>query len=165
MTGGGLYLGLGIDWAHMGPWVIDDWISIPWSLLSRCLMIGSILNEYSSIANVLPWHLALDRPDLVIASQAMAMPWVTCFSPPDMSCRGEMVLDMVDLIQAGSTPVISLKSTFKTKSFLLSEISRLLDFLPGLLQNTTIEVLWLGDGLWPWKMAVIAVPRRSQCFW
>ena len=80
-----------------------------------------------------------------------------------------MVLDIVALIRAASMPVTSLKSTFSKESFLLSEINRLLAFLPGLLPNTMREVRWLGVGLPPpktsWITSVSGSPNRSQHRW
>ena len=72
-----------------------------------------------------------------------------------------MVLDIVDLTLAASTPVINLKSTFKRDSFLRSDISRLFAFLPGLFPNTIREVLWPGVGLLPLNTLLTTSVRGS----
>ena len=86
-------------------------------------------------------HLRLELVVAMMASLAMAIPWLILLSPPDTSCSGEMVLCMVARILAASIPVRSLKSRLSRESFLLSEILRLLAFLPGLLPKTIREVL------------------------
>ena len=78
---------------------------------------------------------------------AMATPWDILLSPPFTSWRGEIVLHTVVRIRAASIPVESLKSTFNSDSFLLSEIRRLFAFMPGLLPNNINEVRWQADGL------------------
>ena len=114
-------------------------------------------------------HLVLFLPAMWMASRAIATPWEILFSPPVTSWRGEMVLDMVDLTLAASTPVINLKSTFRRESFLLSEMRRLLAFFPGLFPNTISEVLWLAVGFLPLKTSPITCvsgsPRICQYFW